>query len=158
MTITKSTIRNPNRARQGYLARVRCTYEFDATHGELDNSPYVIFDVTGRVLLHYMTCFCTEDLAGATATIEVGVTGATPGLIAQEVATDIDNGMWYHSGTARLGAGSIGYGTANGVATNLGLIALSTDILLTIGTADVTNGTLVFDAWYEPISDDGRLS
>ena len=48
-----------------------------------------LFTVTGTVALRIFAV-CSTDLAGAGATIEVGVAGSTAGLIAQTTATDID--------------------------------------------------------------------
>ena len=60
--------------------------------GTLD--PLTLFTVTGDVLVGIYGV-CTTLLAGATATLSVGVAGNTAGLIALTTATDIDaNEIW----------------------------------------------------------------
>src|SRR5690349_10279719 len=53
-----------------------------------------LFTVTGDVAVSIFAV-CTEDLAGASATVEVGISGNTASLIAQTTATTIDTGeVW----------------------------------------------------------------
>jgi len=54
----------------------------------------------------------------------------------------------------------VNYGIAgsNAVGTIAGGKAVSESVILTIGAADVTDGTLVIDMWYTPITDDGALA
>ena len=51
-----------------------------------------LFTITGTVALRIFA-ICDTSLTGAGATLEVGIAGATNGLIAQTTGTDIDAGM-----------------------------------------------------------------
>lgn len=105
-----------------------------------------LFTVTGDVMVAIFAN-CSEDLAGANATIEVGISGNTAALIAQTTATTIDNGeIWLDASPA----------TVENYPTEKLLIA-GTDIIETIATADITDGTLTFYAMWIPISEDGNL-
>lgn len=110
-----------------------------AGNGAVGSVP--LFTVTGDVIATvYATC--SEDLAGATATLEVGVSGLTAGLIAQTVATDID-------------AGEVWKDTAPALIESLptpSIIANGADIIATVGTANITDGTLTFYCAYRPLS------
>lgn len=107
-----------------------------------------IFTITGRVLVERFTVFCTETLVGGT-NISVGVAGTTDLLVAATTSTDIDVNEWWATTSPAL----------NGLAMDAKQkqVLLSNDIILTITVSDVTDGTLVFDAWYRPITDNGIL-
>lgn len=108
------------------------------------SDPYTLFTVTGDVLVK-LYGVCTTDLAGATATLEVGVTGNTAGLIAQTTATDIDNtDIWRHN-TPAVGVESIG-----NIPTNI--IVNGLDIIETVGTADITSGNIYYVCLWRPIT------
>ena len=65
--------------------------------GDYDGTgdPFTIFTVTGAVSVR-LVAYCTTDLAGGSATLEVGTTKNTAGIIAQTTATDIDeNEIWH---------------------------------------------------------------
>lgn len=105
-----------------------------------------LFTVTGTLIVSVFAV-CSEDLAGATATIEVGIAGNTAGLIAQTTATDIDNNeVWVDTAPATIEAP---------VADRI--IGAGQDIIETIGTADITDGTLTFYALWHPVSSDANL-
>ena len=123
--------------------------------GALDDS--AIFTVTGLVKAR-LVAVCTTSLteAGGTATIEVGITGATAIFMPTETATQIDAGqIWLND------AGNATYaiiGEEDAAADNLPLYLLNgNDIILTVKTANVANGDLDFYCIWEPISDDGNL-
>lgn len=111
------------------------------SHGDYDGTgmPYTLFTVTGDVIIKAIWGVVNTDLAGATATIEVGVTGNTAGLIAQETCTDLDDGNIYTSATNAIGVARMGDSGAL-TAINDGL-----DIIETLGTANVTSGQI---DWY----------
>jgi hypothetical protein len=108
--------------------------------------PTTLFTVTGDVMV-MAWAECTTDLVGASAVIEVGITGDTAVIIAQTTATDIDDGdVW------------------NGATPGAGIAALSpivvlggADIIETIGTANITAGVLVYHCLWTPISADGAV-
>lgn len=103
--------------------------------------------VTGAVLITHLMARCTENLAGATATVELGTADNTAGLIAQTTATDIDaNDFWKDSSPEVKVSDAI----VNKV--------VNANIILTVATADVTDGTLIIEGYYLPLSPDGMLS
>lgn len=115
-------------------------------HGDFDGTgnPYTLFTVTGIVEVSVIG-HCTTLLDGATATLEVGVTGLTAGLIAQTTATDIDlNEFWVDTAPAIAEA----WPTPK-------IIRLS--IIETVGTANITSGGMTYYCLWRPISSDGAL-
>lgn len=119
-----------------------------ATTGKLATGTFKIADVTGVVA---MQCFavCSTNLAGATATIEVGTATSTAGLIAQTTATDIDaNEIWHDaSPDASIELTSV-----------LTTKIVTEDINYKIGTADISGGVVTFYILWSPISDDGNVT
>ncbi len=119
---------------------------YDGTAG-LGNASETItlFTVTGDVLVHVFGV-CSESLTGAT-TLEVGVTGATAGLIAQTTGTDIDSGhVWIDATPDETQALPGTFILTNG-----------SDIIETIGGADVTDGTINHYCIWRPLSSDGNV-
>lgn len=114
--------------------------DFDGT-----GNPYTLFNVTGDILC-YIVAVCKTDLAGASATLEVGVTGATAALIAQTTATDIDVNDGWFAATPTLGVAN----TPQYHAIGGGL-----DIIQTVGTANITAGKIDYYCFWRPLSDDG---
>lgn len=113
-------------------------------------NPKTIFTVTGDVLVRVFGV-CTVDLAGATGTVSVGVTGNTAALIALETATEIDVGGIYVSATQVLGAVALSSVTGPFVVVN-GL-----DIIETVATADITSGNIYYVCLWTPLSEDGKV-
>jgi len=107
-----------------------------------DQAAHTVFTVTGNVLV---SCFavCDTSIVGA-GTMELGVTGNTAGLIAQIAnATTLDDGdVWVDADTA-VGVGSI---PATKVLND------GNDIILTIGTADLTAGVVDIYCLWRPLS------
>ena len=136
------------------------TIAFDGTAGlGLETSDVTVFTITGRVLVHAITAFCTEDLAGATATLALGVTGDTDAFIASTTATDIDANDWWAAAAPPAANGvTLADSVTGGITTGQRLKAVSGNIFITISTADITDGTLVFDVIYTPLTDGARLS
>ncbi|TQF41166.1 hypothetical protein UNPF46_08580 [Bradyrhizobium sp. UNPF46] len=100
-----------------------------------------LFTVTGDVIVAIFAV-CTEDLAGASATLEVGIAGNTAALIAQTVGTTIDLGeIW--TGTNPPTVASM---PADKILTN------GTDIIQTIATANVTDGELTYYCLWVPLT------
>ena len=112
------------------------------------NNPYVMFTVTGLVEVSIIA-ICTTSLVGGSATVEVGTTTTTAGLIAQTTATDLDAIDIWHDATpdATVELTSV-------VKRNL----VSEDIELLVGTADVTAGVIKFIVRWAPISSDGEVT
>lgn len=121
--------------------------------GALDDS--AIFTVTGLVFAK-LVAVCTTNLTGDTATIEVGITGATAIFMPTETATQIDAGqIWLND------AGNATYaivGEEQAAADNMPEYLLNgNDIILTVKTANVTAGVLDFYCLWRPVSDDGAV-
>lgn len=113
-------------------------------------SPIPLFTRTGSVIVEKIVAICSEDLASAGGgTLALGVTGSTSLFIGATTATNIDVGEIWASTTP----------TAAGIALPAALkdIAINADIIATVATADITDGTLDFVVYYRPLSSDGAL-
>lgn len=106
-----------------------------------------VFTVTGAVLITELVARCKTLLAGASATIELGVAGNTAALIAQTTATDIDAGEFWQDSSPEAG-----------VSPAVTMKAVTGNIIATIGTADITSGVLEITAYWKPLSADGNLA
>jgi len=102
-----------------------------------------LFTVTGDVAVKLFAT-CTTDVAGALATIEVGITGNTACLLAQTTGTDIDAGETWLDATPAL-AEAIDLSTVN-------IIASGADIIETVATADATGGVITYYCFWRPLS------
>lgn len=123
--------------------------------------PVTVFTITGRVLVHKITAFCTESLltTGA-ATVALGVAADTDAFIFATTATEIDINEWWTgitAGAADQGAHTLAYNAAAGQTVNQQNKTVSQDIIITVASFDVTDGTLVFDVWYDPITSGAKL-
>lgn len=114
------------------------------------NDPFTLFTVTGDVLVRLFGV-CTTLLAGATATLEVGVTGNTAALIAQTTATDIDANELWNDSTPAVGTDTLANITGPHVIVN-GL-----DIIETVGTTSITSGNIYYICLWRPLSADGNV-
>jgi len=109
---------------------------------------HTLFTVTGNVLVSVFGV-CDTNLAGA-ATFEVGVASNTAQLIAQIAnATTLDDGDVYVDADTEVGAGAI---------PAMQVLNDGTDIILTIGAADVTAGVVDFYCLYRPLSSDASVT
>lgn len=103
-----------------------------------------LFTVTGEVLIDRIVPFCSTNLAGATATLALGVTGSAELFIAATTATDIDAGeFWVDTAP-----------DANGIALPAALkdIVITDSILATVAVADITGGVLRVDVYWRPLA------
>ncbi len=121
------------------------------TRGDRDGSlaAFPIFTVTGEVLVRIFGV-CTVVLAGASAKLEIGVTGNTAFLIAQTTATDIDaNEIWNDTSPA----------IGDTLASVLGpfIIPNGLDIIETASDADVTSGNVHYICLWRALSPDGNV-
>ncbi len=136
---------------QGFGAQLcRKTVAFTGGAGAGQVGTVNLFTVTGSVIA-LVVAICTEDLteAGATATVEVGTAASTAAIIAQTNAVNIDNGeVWVDNTPARIECWTTGFGC---------MIAGGDDIILTVGTQNVTDGTLVFTCFWTPLTADGNV-
>lgn len=113
--------------------------------GDYDGTgnPATLFIVTGTVLLRLLAK-CTTNLAGASATVEVGTALTPAGLIAQTTATDIDAGEIWHDTTPDASIEA---------ATVLVQKIVSQNVIQTVRTANVTGGVIQYTAIWYPLSD-----
>ncbi len=119
----------------------RSTYTFDFGVTNRVAAAYTVFTVSGLVMIEFMSGFCSEDLVGATATVEVGIAGDTAGLIAQTTATDLDNGdAW----VAAAPAGVVETAIENKI--------VAANVILTVGVATITEGTLTIICEWRPMT------
>lgn len=142
---------NANSGLLGHAVEKTLTFDGGTTNGVGDfdgtGNPATLFTITGSVLIQVVG-ICLTDLAGATATVEVGVTGATAAILAQETATDIDANKIWHDATvdATIEASSV-----------ISTFIASTNIILTAATANVSGGSIKFIARWVPLSADGNV-
>ena len=123
------------------------TITFDGTSGNGAVGTVALATITGGVRIESMSCLCSTLLAGATATIECGTASNTAGLIAQTTATEIDADEFWQDATpeARI---------SPAIKEQL----VSNDLILTIGTADITAGVLEFCFEWVPSTTNGNLA
>jgi len=126
---------------------IESTWTFaELTTGKADT--HTLFTVAGNCLV---TVFgiCDTNIAGAGATMEVGVAGNTAALIAQTTGTDIDDGDIWVSASPAVGVQAL---------PAMQILNDGTDIILTIGTAAVTAGKIDFYCLYRPLSDGASIT
>jgi len=118
----------------------------EATTGAV--AAHTLFTVTGDIIASVFGV-CTVNLTGA-ATIEVGVVGNTPQLLAQIAnATTLDAGDVYVDADTEVGAGVIPHPQ---------VIGGGLDIIMTIGAAAVTAGQVNFYLLYRPLSTNAAVT
>lgn len=108
-----------------------------------------LFTVNGSCLVS-LRGYCSEDLAGATATLVHGKTGTTNDLIPSFTCTSLDAGAGIDS------TGIVARGTAL-TKTPLKLYNDGEAIFATVGTASVTDGTINYIADIIPLSDSATV-
>ena len=132
------------------LRKVTKTITFTGAAGLGAQGAVPIFTVTGAVDVSAIMGFCTVTLVGVNSTIALGVTGATTLFIGATSGPTLTAtaGLWV-STTA----------TATGIALPATVkdIAVMTNIIGTVGTADITAGVLTITAYWLPISTDGSV-
>lgn len=129
------------------LKRLTKKITFTGAAGLGAQGTVAVATISGAVLVEALIARCTTNLAGASATIEMGTAGNTAALIAQTTATDIDEDEVWASNSPALG---VGVPITNKVVTR--------SIIITVGTANITAGVLWIDIFYRPLSNDGNLS
>ena len=138
------------------IQEVHVRKTFTSTGTEMDTGALTAFTITGRVLVKNVTVFCTETFVGA-ATLDLGVTAATDifssgsGTIADAGATFVANDWWNLTDGATVPGGVPGVDRGQGV-------SISANVLLTVGSANITDGTMIIDLWYTPITDGAGLA
>ena len=128
------------------LQHLQKTIELDGTagNGQFASPTITIFTITGTIQVVSLAPRCTENLVSAGGgTLELGVVGDTDGFIGATTATDIDAGdPWFDTSPAEVGLMALPAALKDVSIPN------GADIVGTVGTADITDGTLVFDLLY----------
>lgn len=120
-------------------------------------SPVTLFSVDGDVRCRvYATVQTGLTSTGGTGTIAIGVTGATPALIAQTTAdgTNFPTGSVWTGDTSPTLKGEV----LSNIALNWAVIAGGADIIATIATNNMTAGAITFYCEYVPLSSDGAVT
>ena len=109
------------------------------------------FTVTGEVLILFNVPFCTVSLteAAPTATISLGVVGATTIFIGATTAVDIDAEEFWVDTVPDPNAVDL----ADAVLDK----AITDNIIATIAAQNVTAGAIRIDLWWLPLSADGNV-
>lgn len=132
------------------LATHVATFDGGTTNARGDQdgtgNPTTLFTVTGDVLC-CVFAKCNTLLTGSSATIEVGISGATATIIAQTTAEDIDANEIWQDNSPETGVANL----------TPKVIVGGADIIETIGTANITAGALTYYCLWTPISADGNV-
>lgn len=141
------------------LRHVRKTIAFDgsANNGNLGDE-VTVFTTTGRVQIEGLAIFCSDSLvcaAGGNTSLKPFLNGVSWGA-AEFFVTAATIGTWADDNT-------IGFKDAYGIAMP-GRVPVATggDVTLSVfdagAGADITDGTIIIDCWYLPITADGALA
>lgn len=127
------------------------TVAFDGGAGNGAVGTVALFAVTGSVVVR-IVCVCTESLVEGVGggTIEVGITGATANVIAQTASAAIAAGEIWHDASPDAEIENLSVMAER-------IVSDGNDIFATIANQAVTDGTLVFRAFWTPITADARL-
>ena len=131
------------------MARKVVTFDGGVGNGQIGT--VALFTVTGAVAIN-IVAICTETLVGA-ATLECGMAGATAAIIAQiPNATSLAIGeIWFDATPTTvldtLAASMLGFVIGDGA-----------DLILTVGAANITDGTIEFTVFWTPLSAIGTVA
>lgn len=120
--------------------------------GDYDGTgnPVNLFTVTGEVFIKVVGIVQT-DLAGASGTVAVGVSGDTAELLPVTTGTDLDVGEVWHDATPDS-KGELSSVVAEKIVGN------GADVILTVGTANITSGVIKFLCFWYPLSVDAEVT
>lgn len=119
-------------------------------------TPEDVFTITGRVFIHRITAFCTENLAG-TGEIALGDATDADAYVAATEAVNLDLNEWW-SATPAASSINIDVSDEGGQTAHTASKVTSADIIVTVTNEDITDGTIIFDIWYSPVTDNGALA
>ena len=138
----------------GKTARKTITFTGAANAGAAASN-VTVFTVTGRILVHAITAFCTTDLteAAPTATMTMGTVTNTSRFLASPTggAVALDANEWWVTGAAPV-AGSIDLTTASAGATDQAAVVVSENIIILPATQNINGGVLEVYMIWEPLS------
>lgn len=129
--------------------QVEKTVTFDGAAGSGAIGTVDLFTVTESVMVKIIGV-CSTNLVGATATLEVGVTGSTAGLIAQTTATLVTANELLHDATPDSPIELSSVMVENIVGNGL-------DIFATVATANITAGVIKFICLWKPLTWNGNI-
>lgn len=139
--------------KDGDLIHVRKSMTYSNAAGSGAIGTVTLFTTTGAIVIELMSARCTSDLTtSGAATIQLGVTGTANLIIDATTATSIDNGTIWNDTSPNTNAGELAV-----IGATIHPAIIRADIINTIGTANITGGTIVYDIWYRPVSADGAL-
>ena len=128
--------------------------EVRITKGPFDNTAgngafpgtITVATVTGAVYIHRIIPRITQTLtSGGANTVALGTATVTTGMIGATTGTSLAaNEFW-----ATTGGGDVGYVNVSDTITSA---IISENIIITLGTANLTAGTIVFDIVWEPVT------
>ena len=129
------------------------TYAGGTTNGVGDyngtGDPATLFTVTGDVIVKIIAVV-TTNLAGATATVEVGTAAVTDAILPTTLATTLDARLIWHDAAPSDEIEAIS--TAKEY-----IITDGNDIVMETGIANVTSGVIVFYCYWQRLSTDGQV-
>lgn len=131
---------------------VRNTITFTGGAGAGAVGTVTVFTITGRVIMRQLVAVCTTSLVSAGGgSIALGTAGATTGFSSGVTATNFTttNNLWDGGGTSFVAGIAVGMGVNKLVSQN---------IIITVSVGDVTGGVIVFDAFYDAVTDTGALA
>lgn len=117
-----------------------------------------LYTVTGRVMIWGIVSRCTTDLVSAGGGTLLLGTSDTPGFMSNDetiLATACDTGEIWAGGDLNPLAAGVGIGYASNGSP---WILEDDDIIITVGTADVTAGVITFDAFWSPFSTGAEIA
>ncbi len=121
------------------------TVVFDGVTYGVSGTPVTVFTVTGLVWIIGLFAYCKTTLTGASATLALGTTNNTTGLISTTTSTNITAGKWWDGTTPHTEVGSVLSGS------------ISSNLIITPATANTTAGELDLFCWWHPLSAGANL-
>ena len=131
-----------------------CPYVFASHGGSVGTVD--IFTVTGDVEMGiYGICKASISDSTTTATLEVGVSGNTAVFIAQLTAGTqlLVNEIWHDASPTTTIEATVGGFVDARMFVNSG----GQDVIMTIGTAAISAGSITFYSWWRPLSANGNV-
>lgn len=125
------------------------TYTGAANLGAVGNVP--LFTVTGTVIIENILAVCLTNMAGATATQALGVTGATALFIAATVMTTLTTAAPIWTSTTPATGGQAVPAAMKGT-------VAAANIVGTVAVAAISAGVIRYDVFWRPVSADGNVA
>ena len=116
-------------------------------------NPATLFTVTGDVIIT-LTSTCQTSLEGGSATLKVGISDISNGILTSITATFYDAD---HSWSETGGTNTVINADPGGANSGVKLIAGGQDIIQTVGAANITAGAITYYCFWRPLSSDGNI-